>query len=94
MVMLNVIMSFFEKLLTNISDETSFKNMTDSQTDMYTYLLEDEQNLTEITTLITHLILDTINELSNSIIEFGNSLVYNYDADVEEMRELDKKQKF
>ena len=29
MVMLNV-MSFFEKLLTNILDETSFKNMTDS----------------------------------------------------------------
>ena len=68
--------------------------MTDSQTDIYTYLLEDEQNLSEITTLITHLILNTINELSNSIIEFGNSLVYNYDADVQEMRELDKKQKF
>jgi uncharacterized protein YdcH (DUF465 family) len=50
--------------------------------------------LTEITTLITHLILDTVNELSNSIIEFGNSLVHNYDADVQEMRELDKKQKF
>jgi len=87
-------MSFFEKLLTNILGETSFKNMTDSQTDIYTYLLEDEQSLSEITTLITHLILDTINELSNSIIEFGNSLVYNYDADVQEMRELDKKQKF
>jgi len=94
MVMLNVIMTFFEKILTNILDETSFKNITESQTDIYTYLLEDEQNLREITTLITDLILDTVNELSNSIIEFGNSLVHNYDADVQEMRELDKKQKF
>jgi hypothetical protein len=91
LVMLNVIMTFFEKILTSILDETSLKNL---QTDIYTHLSQDEQNLREITTLITHLILDTVNDLSNSIIEFGKSLVHNYDADVQEMRELDKKQKF